>query len=87
MPGPLRPQKTGSRRPEAFKRSPPFNTSPGGTRSTTTNSAPACAGFIPAPCANWANWLVGILHGCLASQTPYDEATAWSHHAATATAA
>jgi transposase len=28
-----------------------------------------------------ANRLVGILHGCLKTGTPYDEATAWSHHA------
>lgn len=27
-----------------------------------------------------ANRLVGILHGCLKTNTPYDEATAWSHH-------
>jgi transposase len=27
-----------------------------------------------------ANRLVGILHGCLKTSTPYDEATAWSHH-------
>jgi transposase len=27
-----------------------------------------------------ANRLVGILHGCLKTATPYDEATAWSHH-------
>ncbi|WP_157575128.1 IS110 family transposase [Jiangella muralis] len=27
-----------------------------------------------------ANRLVGILHGCLKTRTPYDEATAWSHH-------
>ena len=26
------------------------------------------------------NRLVGILHGCLKTRTPYDEATAWSHH-------
>ena len=26
-----------------------------------------------------ANCLVGILHGCLKTRTPYDEATAWSH--------
>lgn len=26
-----------------------------------------------------ANRLVGILHGCLASHTPYDENTAWAH--------
>jgi hypothetical protein len=28
-----------------------------------------------------ANRLVGILHGCLQTGTPYDETTAWSHHA------
>jgi transposase len=28
-----------------------------------------------------ANRLVGILHGCLKTGTPYDEATAWAHHA------
>jgi Transposase IS116/IS110/IS902 family len=28
-----------------------------------------------------ANRLVGILHGCLKTETRYDEATAWSHHA------
>jgi hypothetical protein len=28
-----------------------------------------------------ANRLVGILHGCLKTGTPYDEQTAWSHHA------
>ena len=27
-----------------------------------------------------ANRLVGILHGCLKTRTPYDEVTAWSHH-------
>jgi transposase len=27
-----------------------------------------------------ANRLVGILHGCLKTATPYDEDTAWSHH-------
>ncbi|HSE46765.1 MAG TPA: hypothetical protein VLA89_15695 [Gemmatimonadales bacterium] len=26
-----------------------------------------------------ANRLVGILHGCLKTHTPYDEHTAWSH--------
>jgi len=26
------------------------------------------------------NRLVGILHGCLKTGTPYNEATAWSHH-------
>ncbi|MQS15966.1 hypothetical protein F7Q99_27865 [Streptomyces kaniharaensis] len=29
-----------------------------------------------------SSWpLVGILHGCLKTGTPYDEATAWSHRA------
>jgi transposase len=27
-----------------------------------------------------ANRLVGILHGCLKTRTPYDETTAWPHH-------
>ena len=26
-----------------------------------------------------ANRLVGILHGCLKTRTPYNEATAWGH--------
>jgi hypothetical protein len=26
-----------------------------------------------------ANWLVGILHGCLKTRTLYDEDTAWGH--------
>jgi hypothetical protein len=26
-----------------------------------------------------ANRLVGILHGCLKTRTPYDENTAWNH--------
>ena len=26
------------------------------------------------------NRLVGILHGCLKTHTPYNETTAWSHH-------
>lgn len=30
------------------------------------------------------NRLVGILHGCLATRTTYDETTAWGHHAAAA---
>jgi len=30
------------------------------------------------------NRLVGILHGCLRTHTPYDEATAWPAHTATA---
>ena len=33
-----------------------------------------------------ANRLVGILHGCLKTRTPYDEATAWSHHLTEASA-
>jgi len=31
-----------------------------------------------------ANRLVGILHGCLKTQTRHDEHTAWSHHTAAA---
>jgi hypothetical protein len=31
-----------------------------------------------------ANRLVGILHGCLASRTTYDETAAWAHHAVAA---
>lgn len=31
-----------------------------------------------------ANRLVGILHGCLHHQTPYNEHTAWAHRFATA---
>ena len=27
-----------------------------------------------------ANRLVGILHGCLKTHTPYNEHTAWNHH-------
>jgi transposase len=30
------------------------------------------------------NRLVGILHGCLKTRTPYNETTAWAHHAAAA---
>ncbi|PWK80806.1 hypothetical protein C8D88_12284 [Lentzea atacamensis] len=33
-----------------------------------------------------SNRLVGILHGCLATHTTYDEATAWSHHTAASAA-
>jgi transposase len=32
-----------------------------------------------------ANRLVGILHGCLKTGTPYDETTAWPHHLPNAT--
>ncbi|MGW1564257.1 IS110 family transposase [Streptomyces sp. NPDC002144] len=38
------------------------------------------AGYNPA-LRQLGNRLVGILHGCLKTRTPYDEATAWSHHA------
>jgi hypothetical protein len=31
-----------------------------------------------------ANWLVGILHGCLRHQVFYDEHTAWGHRQAEA---
>ena len=50
---------------------------------------PAPAPLRPAACprnrANaalrqLANRLIGILHGCLKTRTPYDEATAWPHH-------
>jgi transposase len=37
------------------------------------------AGYNPA-LRQLGNRLVGILHGCLKTRTPYDEATAWSHH-------
>ena len=33
-----------------------------------------------------SNRLVGILHGCLKTRTPYSEATAWSHRTSTAAA-
>jgi transposase len=33
-----------------------------------------------------ANRLVGILHGCLKTATPYNETTAWSHHTTSLTA-
>ncbi|WP_435172248.1 IS110 family transposase [Actinacidiphila sp. bgisy145] len=38
------------------------------------------AGYNPA-LRQVGNRLVGVLHGCLKTRTPYDEATAWSHHA------
>jgi transposase len=34
-----------------------------------------------------ANRLVGILHGCLKTHTPYNETTAWHHHTHTTTTA
>ncbi len=34
-----------------------------------------------------ANRLVGILHGCLKTRTPYNETTAWAHHNTNQTAA
>lgn len=37
------------------------------------------AGYNPA-LRQLGNRLVGILHGCLKSRTPYNEATAWSLH-------
>jgi transposase len=40
------------------------------------------AGYNPA-LRQVGNRLVGILHGCLKTRTPYNEATAWSHHAHT----
>jgi transposase len=40
----------------------------------------------PAALRQLANRLVGILHGCLKTRTPYDEATAWSHRTETAAA-
>jgi hypothetical protein len=33
-----------------------------------------------------ANRLVGILHGCLKTRTPYNKTTAWAHHAENAAA-
>ena len=44
---------------------------------STTPGAPAA----PSTTAlrKLANRLVGILHGCLETQTTYDETTAWSH--------
>ncbi|KJK51089.1 transposase [Lentzea aerocolonigenes] len=43
---------------------------------------------LPHNAALWhvGNRLVGILHGCLATRSLYDEATAWGHHTAAAAA-
>lgn len=62
-----------------------LNTSPG-ARAYYDQLRARSAGH-PGALRQLANRLVGILHGCLASHTPYDEATAWSHHTPTATAA
>lgn len=58
-----------------------INTSPGARRYYDKQRA-RDAGYNPA-LRQLGNRLVGILHGCLKSRTPYDEATAWSHHATT----
>ena len=41
------------------------------------------AGYNPA-LRQLGNRLVGILHGCLTTRTPYDETTAWAHHTSAA---
>ncbi|MGW3108807.1 IS110 family transposase [Streptomyces sp. NPDC001100] len=56
-----------------------INTSPGARRYYDKQRA-RDAGYNPA-LRQLGNRLVGILHGCLKTRTPYDEATAWSHHA------
>jgi hypothetical protein len=56
-----------------------LNTSPGARASYQRQRARG-AGHNPA-LRQLANRLVGILHGCLKTGTPYDETTAWSHHA------
>ena len=40
----------------------------------------ACGTGHQAALRQLANRLVGILHGCLKTHTPYDETTAWNHH-------
>jgi len=55
-----------------------LNTSPG-ARAYYQRQRARGAGHNPA-LRQLANRLVGILHGCLKTGTPYDEATAWSHH-------
>lgn len=62
-----------------------INTSPGARRYYDKQRARE-AGYNPA-LRQLGNRLVGILHGCLKTRTPYDEATAWSHHATLTTAA
>ena len=56
-----------------------LNTSPG-ARAYYQRQRARGAGHNPA-LRQLANRLVGILHGCLKTGTPYDETTAWSHHA------
>jgi len=41
---------------------------------------PARAAGHRAALRHLGNRLVGILHGCLKTGTPYDEHTAWAHH-------
>jgi transposase len=55
-----------------------LNTSPG-ARAYYQRHRARGAGHNPA-LRQLANRLVGILHGCLKTGTPYDETTAWSHH-------
>jgi transposase len=55
-----------------------LNTSPG-ARAYYGKQRARGAGHNPA-LRQLANRLVGILHGCLKTGTPYDETTAWSHH-------
>ncbi|MCQ8836619.1 IS110 family transposase [Streptomyces malaysiensis] len=57
-----------------------LNASPGARRYYEKQRA-RDAGYNPA-LRQVGNRLVGILHGCLKTRTLYDEATAWSHHAA-----
>ena len=46
--------------------------------ATTTPCAPVGSATTP-PSGQLANRLVGILHGCLATGTTYNEQTAWPH--------
>jgi hypothetical protein len=62
-----------------------MNTSPGAPRYYDKQCA-RDAGYNPA-LRQLGNRLVGILHGCLKTRRPYDESTAWSHHATLTTAA
>jgi transposase len=55
-----------------------LSTSPG-ARAYYQRQRARGAGHNPA-LRQLANRLVGILHGCLKTGTPYDETTAWSHH-------
>jgi transposase len=57
-----------------------LNTSPG-ARAYYDHQRARGAGHNPA-LRQLANRLVGILHGCLKTRTPYNEATAWPQHAA-----